>query len=82
MRCVRLHCLAEVSHVSTDHLFGPFKQHLGCRQFTKMKNGKMFFPEWLPIKGPISEATEFLDLCHEGNVHPRELCKKYDTPVD
>jgi hypothetical protein len=82
MRCVRLHCLAEVSHLSTDHLFGPLKKHLGCRQFIKIKNGKMFFLSGCQEKSPISTATEFLNLCHEGSAHPRESCQKCDTSVE
>jgi hypothetical protein len=82
MRCVRWHCLAEVSHLSTDHLFGPLKQHLGCRQFIKIRYRKIFFLSVCQSKSPISTATEFLNLCHEGSVHPRELCQKCDTAVD
>ena len=42
----------------------------------------MFFLSGCQSKSLISTATEFLNLCHEESVHPRELCQKYDTSVD
>jgi hypothetical protein len=50
--CVRLHCRAEVSHLTTDHLFGALKKRLGCRQFTKIGGERNVFRVWLPIKEP------------------------------
>jgi hypothetical protein len=81
MRSVRLNCLAKVSYISTDHLFGPLKQHLECRQLTKISNEDMFFLSGCQSRSPISTTMEYLNLCHEVGVHSRELCKKYDASV-
>jgi hypothetical protein len=41
-----LHCRAEGSHLATDHLFGPLKQHSGIDPFKSNEKVEMAIREW------------------------------------
>ena len=52
MRCLRMHCHAEVSHRETDHLFAPMRPNLDGRRFYRNDKVEMVIIEWLRLEKP------------------------------
>lgn len=62
MLCVALHCHVEVSHLTTDHLLRPLKQHFGCSRFHSNEEVEMVGHKQLRMQEPNLYCDRILKL--------------------